>query len=259
MEEEEEEEKPAGPEARHEWAGGADGPAAPSLAASRAAASGRPSGRAVRLPCAQHLRTAPCVTVSAGDSLEGGHSLQPLHTSLLRRASQNGGAHGAGGGRSPAPFCARREICQRGNTSAEDAADWKACGREPSPRGPRYTRCGRRTPPPPPAPRPRRLLEGEASEAAGVMAAEGRGGPRPAAPGTPGGVTADRGSGGIEVSSGVRLPGPSCVPGSAEARAPGVPSRGGGPGDPGDHGGDRGDEGRSLAFKSSERRPGTVC
>lgn len=68
----------------------------------------------MRLPCARHLRTAPCVTVSAGDSLEGGHSLQPLHTSLLRRASQNGGAHGAGGGRSPAPFCARREICQRG-------------------------------------------------------------------------------------------------------------------------------------------------
>lgn len=89
-------------------------PAAPSLAVSRAEASGRPGGRAVRLPCARHLRTAPCVTVSAGDSLEGGHSLQPLHTSLLRRASQNGGAHGAGGGRSPAPFCARREICQRG-------------------------------------------------------------------------------------------------------------------------------------------------
>lgn len=110
---EEEEKKPAGPEARREWAGRADGRArgpfpSPSQGQRRA------GGRAVRLPCARHLRTAPCVTVSAGDSLEGGHSLQPLHTSLLRRASQNGGAHGAGGGRSPAPFCARREICQRG-------------------------------------------------------------------------------------------------------------------------------------------------
>lgn len=95
-----------------------------------------------------------------------------------------------------------------------------------------------------------------------MMAAEGRGGPRPAAPGTRGGVTAGRGSAGIEVSSGVRRPGPSCVPGSAEARAPGAPSRdagSGGPGDPGAQGGDRGDEGWSLASKSSERRPGTVC
>lgn len=78
----------------------------------------------------------------------------------------------------------------------------------------------------------------EASEAAGAMAAEG--GPRPAAPGTRGGVMAGRGSGGIEVSSGVRRHSPSCVPGSAEARAPGAPSRrdagSGSPGDPGAHG-----------------------
>lgn len=41
------------------------------------------------------------------------------------------------------------------------------------------------------------------------------------------------------MSSGVRRPGPSCVPGSAEAGSPGAPSRdagSGGPGDPGAHG-----------------------
>lgn len=108
------------PEARHGWAGRLGERASqqpPSPAASRAVATTagkRAAGQAVRVPCVRHLRTAPCVTVSAGDSLEGGHSLQPLHTAVLRRASQNGGAHGAGGGRSPAPFCASREICQHG-------------------------------------------------------------------------------------------------------------------------------------------------
>lgn len=71
----------SGPEARHEWAGGADGrargPFPRRLKGSGERAAGR---RAVRLPYARHLRTAPCITVSAGNSLEGGHSLQPLHT-----------------------------------------------------------------------------------------------------------------------------------------------------------------------------------
>lgn len=61
-----------------------------------------------------------------------------------------------------------------------------------------------------------------------MMAAEGRGGTRPAASGTSGGVT-----------EGSRCRQVSCVPGSAEARAPGAPSRdagSGGPGDPGTHG-----------------------
>lgn len=102
----------AGPEARRAGGEGRAGPAAPSPRRLKGSGErGWPTGRAVRVPCAPHLRTAPCVTVSAGDSLEGGHSLQPLHTAELRRASQNGGAHGSRGGRSPGPIlCEARDL-----------------------------------------------------------------------------------------------------------------------------------------------------
>lgn len=136
-------------------------------------------GRAVRVPCAPHLRTAPCVTVSAGDSLEGGHSLQPLHTAELRRASQNGGAHGSGGGRSPAPFCARREICQHGIPPPRTHPTGKPASGD-GVRGDDVGDC----------PALSWLLRAGASEAA----RDGKGSRRRrrAAPGTRGGVTAGR-------------------------------------------------------------------
>lgn len=72
------------------------------------------AGRAVRVPCAPHLRTAPCVTVSAGDSLEGvtlfNHYTQPSSAAPHKMAAPMDPAAAA----PPAPFCARREICQHG-------------------------------------------------------------------------------------------------------------------------------------------------
>ncbi|XP_031215514.1 uncharacterized protein LOC116082743 [Mastomys coucha] len=143
------------------------------------AAGDRADGRAVRVPCAPHLRTAPCVTVSAGDSLEGGHSLQPLHTADLRRASQNGGAHESGGGRSPAPFCARREICQHGIPPPRTHPTGKPASGD-GVRGDDVGDC----------PALSWLLRAGASEAA----RDGKGSRRRrrAAPGTRGGVTAGR-------------------------------------------------------------------
>lgn len=217
---------------------GRAGPAAPSPAASRAVASaaGGPAW-AVRVPCAAHLRTAPCVTVSAGDSLEGGHSLQPLHTAELRRASQNGGAHGSGGGRSPSPFCARRGICQHGIPPPRMHLTGKPASGNGA-RGDRVARRRRLPGAPSSSVFSERSLRGRARAAR--KAAEGRGGPRPAAPGTRGGVTAGqdpegRGPGG-PLSSSVSRP-VSLVRarrGAAEASARGTRNRGacsGGPGD----------------------------
>lgn len=186
--------RPARPEARRAGERGGPGwasrpfPCRLKGSGERGGRAGRPA-RAVRVPCAPHLRTAPCVTVSAGDSLEGGHSLQPLHTAELRRASQNGGAHGSGGGRSPSPFCARRGICQHGIPPPR----MHLTGKPASGNGARGDRVARRRRPPG-APSSsvfsERSLRGRA-RAAG-RAAEGRGGPRPAAPGTRGGVTTGR-------------------------------------------------------------------
>lgn len=185
-------------------------------------------GRAVRVPCARHLRTAPCVTVSAGDSLEGGHSLQPLHThthprahthihththaAVLRGASQNGGAHGACGGRSPAPFC-----CEE----ARDLSTWDTSARRgrlemESPRAEGNGTLGDRAEHHDDGvadsrQRPGALSSSSSSEAAGgMMVAEGRQ-RRAAAPGRRGGDPEGRGPGGCgaEVRGG--------GPGSAES------------------------------------------
>lgn len=135
-------------------------PTAPSLAASRAvatAASGRPG-------CAASLRAAlahgPLRNRQRRGFPRGGSLAATITHSLLRRASQNGGAHGAGGGRSPAPFCARREICQRGKPPPRVQLTGKPAGGSRA-RGDHVTRCRRRTPPPPPALRPLGLLEGK--------------------------------------------------------------------------------------------------
>lgn len=91
-----------------------------------------------------------------------------------------------------------------------------------------------------------------------MMAAEGRGGPRPAAPGTHGGPEIRRDQGVVRCEAAWPLvrAGERGGPGSRSAdsrRRQRRPRRPGGPR------GDRGDEGCSLSSKSSERRPGTVC
>lgn len=159
---EEEEEKPAGPEARREWAGGADGRARGPFPR-RLKGSGE---RAARRPgCAASLRAAlahgPLRNRQRRGFPRGGslaatitHQPAPPRLTKWRRPWSR---------RRPLPgpiLCEARDL-STWNTSAEDAADCKACGREPSPRGPCYTRGRRRTPPPPPAPRPFRLFEGK--------------------------------------------------------------------------------------------------
>lgn len=240
--------------------GGRASPRPLSLAVSRAAASGRPGCAASLRAALAHgpLRNRQRRGFPRGGSLAATITHQPAPPRLTkwRRPWSR---------RRPLPgpiLCEARDL-STWNTSAEDAADCKACGREPSPRGPRYTRGRRRTPPPPPAPRASSpSSRREASEAAGVMATEGRGGPRPAAPGTRGGVTAgrvirrDRGVVRCEAAWPLVRAGERGGPGSGSAesrRGQRRPRRPGGPR------GDRGDEGCSLASKSSERRPGTVC
>lgn len=133
-------------------------PAAPSLAVSRAAASGRPGCAASLRAALAHgpLRNRQRRGFPRGGSLAATITHQPAPPRLTkwRRPWSR---------RRPLPgpiLCEARDL-STWNTSAEDAADCKACGREPSPRGPRYTRGRRRTPPPPPAPRPLRLLGGK--------------------------------------------------------------------------------------------------
>lgn len=180
--------RPARPEARRAGGEGWAGPAAPSPRRLKGSGErGGPAGRAVRVPCAPHLRTAPCVTVSAGDSLEGGHSLQPLHTAELRRASQNGGAHGSGGGRSPGPIlCAARDLSTWDIPPPRMHPTGEARRQGTEPAGTAWHDVGGCL-----CTLGRSVLLPSSPGATGRVA-EGRGSLRPAAPGTGGGMIAGR-------------------------------------------------------------------
>lgn len=253
--------RPAGPEARRAGERGGPGWASRPFPR-RLKGSGERGGRA-GLGCAGSLRGAlahgPLRNRQRRGFPRGGslsstitHSRAPPRLTKWRRPWIR---------RRPLPvpiLCEARDL-STWNTSAEDASDWEARVRERSPRGPCCTTSAtagrsvlfRLLRAKPPRPRAR----------AARKAAEGRGGPRPAAPGTRGGVTAGRdpegrGPGG-PLSSSVSRP-VSLVRarrGAAEASARGTRNRGacsGGPGDRADALGRRVHRRDGDPFKSSE-------